>query len=166
MKKKKRYDDMPYYRNSRSYKHRCYEKKHKCEHSRNKFFDPWHDQCIPDNLLKNWKKNRKTQYREGGRGAEHFIIVDCQQLEWRHYDSQVTRYIEKFFDRQKIPYRTEDIICSKAYMSWWHVPYRTSTLLNSGEIITWWSDKDVGIEYLLKTLPQPSTLLFCSRAWE
>ena len=114
---------------------------------------------------KSWKNKREHQYIEGGRGTERFVIIDLDTPEWRHYTSQACCYIEEMLDKQDIPYVSEDILSSAAYMAWYHVPYRACTLIRTGQVITWWSDKDIGMDRILHTLPQPSPCIMFRRAW-
>lgn len=127
---------------------------------------------IPISTSKSWKDKRKTQYRPEGRGKRHEIYVDSCYYEWeiaeylRNHD--IPHHIETICKRH-VRYRwqytksvfvgyKEIILRDKTY--WWpkwetvdlekpicRKAYWSETL---GYKITWWSNKDIGIDYILK----------------
>lgn len=76
-----------------------------------------------------WKQDRKTQYRTSKRGQKHHIIVGINIK---------ALCLEEYFRANNIPH----VIEYRNHKHNWHRD-RVS--------ITWWSDKDIGIDHLLKS---------------
>lgn len=105
--------------------------------------DPWdRDDFIRHQ--KSWKSKRKSQYYPGGRGKKHNVKHKCDWHEFREWD------LEEYFQDNGIPYIVEPMT-EISYRESWAYPgtyYRYNKII--GCDITWWSNKDIGIEYLIK----------------
>jgi len=173
---------------------------HDCEYRRPrrvqrlKYLTHWGDSRYRE--TKSWKDNRKTQYRQDGRGQRHEMTFDTEDA-WRKQWN-----IEKYFKEHDIPYCTEDIKEARPYsrtvyyemVKSYQVPYYCYTWefitqpdgtsrfgrvvkhqigfewkfksipldkpvttwyngsVSTGWKLIWWSDKDIGIDHILKRI--------------
>lgn len=113
---------------------------------------------------KTWKDKRKTQYRVDDRGGEHSLVLDSCIYTWR---------LEEYLRDMDIPYRLEENYDHKM-VRWFHYKktvkpghlreypwdihkwekvytdeYRRVCYL-AGYTLTWWSDKNIGIDFILR----------------
>lgn len=131
--------------------------------------DTWDDQKLT--YSKSWKDRRKTQYRPQKRGKKHTIEVGVGF--WRHGLWE----LEDYFLEHDIPYQIKDKkrsrietrtkklmpVRTKAYWEIYHcgwtpyewvecAPYHVTIIEHLGYYISWWSDKDIGIDYILRSI--------------
>jgi len=114
-----------------------------CEYARAKrspasLPDPWDDYWIRSR--KTWKDKRKTQYRES-RGQKRCIKLPSLFYQWG---------VERYFKLHDIPYRIESLREPHTYYCPWRERW-VKTYRVVGYQLTWWSDKDIGIDYILRS---------------
>jgi len=108
-----------------------------------------HDNC--------WKNKRKTQYCREKDFTKRSIILEYKYLnEW---------YLTEYFEENKIPFTTEDIIVREfVEVGRFFGDPRYAVEINGiikygyiwrkilGTKVTWWYNKDIGLKYLLKQI--------------
>jgi len=107
--------------------------------------DAWDDSAICHQ--RSWKKSRKKQYHENGRGKKHITYIND--------DSPILKYrLERHFERIGIPYRIEQVK-TVYYVSHYGNRPLSKEMKRSKIIwhkIIWWSNKNIGIEKVLEEL--------------
>lgn len=106
--------------------------------------DSYHD--LMSECQKTWKVKRLTQYREK-RGQQHTIFLP-HNGRWRWLFWASTWGIQRWFDDHDVPCQIKKVE-RREYTS--RNTY-LSTLL--GYTLTWWSDKDIGIDYVVRRCVQ------------
>lgn len=97
---------------------------------------------------KTWKVKRLKQYRDNPRGQQHSMSFKASgSYSWRRTEDVWVLY--DYLEEHDIPFRFETIKESYIYYSYY---YKQEVLGHKtvGYTITWWSDKDIGVNFILK----------------
>lgn len=129
--------------------------------------DPWtYDKF--HNYEKSWKKRRQKQYREENRNEqeEHVVFLEDQLNTWNlenwFIDHDIAYKIERVYEMrmevQKYGWCKIKVMCGEDENPFTYYRYVWDKLIDSKPKLiqyrkyklTWWSNKDIGIEYVLR----------------